>query len=538
MNRRTPLLALLLALAGCDSPSHLASQPLYAPAAQAVHATRAADGGATAITIDDVAALPEPVRGARDLKVAVGAVRVPVTRLATGYLAFSLPAGVVPPQDVAGNLQVLFVIDDARSVLVPLATGSPIRFADPPVRTSPADGGIAFGLDVYLEADTAADEAAYRFDWAAAPTAQGPWQPVPGEGKRLKWTPAAPGNYFIHVDAVAKATGRAWGATSSAAAVRVSTPKDIITTDPAAGALPRGNRVTLRFNRPAGLTGTALTYAWSQGPSAQGPWAPVGAIGSPTAAAVAWLPTELGSYFVRVDAADAATGAIQTFVSPQAVVFVTEDRPIITPERGIVKRGDAVRLTFNGQGAGEGPYAWYTARVAAPAGTAPSQAGGPPAWVPLVGEGRTIETIATDAGTYAYRVDVPQPDGAMKGFTTTNPVLSVTEPAQLVHSDPPFNAIVPTGSTSLVLDAAGIVEGQYHLVWSVSQNPQLGFTPMPYDGGNRRTAKRYTVTSKTTAMFQPGAYYVKVDATTLDGSRSYAFVSSAPAFTVTRQDER
>ena len=87
-------------------------------------------------------------------------------------------------------------------------------------------------------------------------------------------------------------------------------------------------------------------------------------------------------------------------------------------------------------------------------------------------------------------------------------------------------------------EAAGIVEGQYQLVWSYSLNPQLGFTPMPYDGGNRLTAKRYTVTSKTTAMFQPGAYYVKVDATTLDGSRSYAFVSSAPAFTVTRQDER
>lgn len=536
MSRSLLHLSLALLLVGCDSQMHLTGTPQLAalPSSQAVRATAVPGAAGTTITIDDPSVLPSPVRMAADLKAVIGQVSVAVTRMPNGSYVFTIPAGSKPPQDVAGNYEIVFVMDERLSQVVELNTGSPVQFGQPPVQTNPAGGSIALGLDIFLTANIATSTANvdnYQFTWSASTSAQGPWQPIPGQGKQVKWTPAAAGNYFIKIDAVDPASQQVYSTVTPAAVVFVTQPKDIIQTDPTSGAIQRGNAVTVKFNTPSGLTGANLSYAWSYGLTANGPWTTITGSGSQ----VTWLPTDVGNYFLKADVSNKDTGAVNTFVSPQAVVFVSESKPIVTADHPNAKRGDRINLTLNVPNPGSGPFAWYYARTSGPStsGGSPSLAGAPGTWVPLIGTGSSISTVTTDAGTYNFRVDIPQPDGSVKSFTTTNPVLNVTEPTPILHTTPAFTSFNPGSSTSLTLEATGVDEVNYHYLWYVSTNPAAGWTSLPFDAGNDQTKKSFTITGNTTARYPSGSYYARADAIANDGSVTYSFISSAPVFTVT-----
>lgn len=529
--RSTAIIVALL-LAGCDSQIHMTGTPAIAPAPQgaAVRAlTTDMPTGGKLVTIDNPQLLPEAVRTAADLKVAFGGVKVPVTRNPGGYYTFSVPASARIQQDLSGNLRVVFVMDDTKSQIVTLATGSPVQFAQPPVLTEPGPAFIAKGLDVILKANTAASTEQYQFTWSYGLSPQGPWQPIPGSGKEVEWTPPMPGNFFIKVDAVDRASQQAYSTVTPSALVFVSDAKDVITTEPPSGAIERGREVTLKFNRPSGLKGENLTYAWSYGASPQGPWQVISGDG----ASVNWLPTNAGSYFVKVETSNRETGDVNTFVSPQAVVFVNEGQPIVQVSSQTVDRGDAVQLTLGIPTAGDGPFTWYHMRAGAQTG-----------WTLMNGTSKSVTFITNEAGAYSFRVDIPQTGGGIKSFNTTDAVLNVAElGAPLLQSDPPNEVIAPGSSVTLQLNAAGVTEDKHKFTWYVSTNPAMGWTALPIDSTSDLYRKRYvwrTSLGGTTVGGQPisptsaGSYYVRVDATERTGTHSYTFTSAGPVFTVER----
>lgn len=518
---RSTALVLALLLAGCDSQIHMTGTPAIPPAppSSPVRALTTASAGGTVVTIDNPQLLPEAVRQASDLKAAFGGVKVPVTRNPGGYYTFVVPANARIQQDLSGNMSVVFVMNDTTSQIVTLATGSPVQFAQPPVLTEPNPAIITRGLDMTLKANTEASTDQYQFTWSYAMSAQGPWQPIPGTGKEVEWTPAQPGNYFIKVDAVDRASQQSYSTVTPAALVFVSDAKDVIATQPASGGISRGSEVTLNFNRPAGLKGESLSYAWSAAPSPQGPWQVINGNG-PT---VTWLPTVPGSYFVRVETSNRDTGDVNTFTSPEAAVFVSEGTPIVEVSQQTADRGDLVQLTLGIPTAGEGPFAWYFSTTGAQ---------GP--WNLISGQtGKNVDFITTAAGAYSFRVDLPQTGGGIKSFSTTEPVLNVAEIGEAVlGTDPPNQAINPGGSVTFALNAAGIDESKFRFTWYVSTNPAFGWTGLPLDDVDDLYRKRRRW--RTPATQSTGAYHVRVDASERNGSASYSFTSNGPVVVIER----
>jgi hypothetical protein len=518
---------LALALAGCDSQIHSGATPAAAPLGveSGVPAILAASAAGNVFTIQNPGLLPEAVRNATDLKVAIGTTKVAVSRNPGGYFTFSVPATAKLNPDVAGNVRVVFIMNDANSQIVILKTGSPVQFGTPPVVTTPNPAFVTRGLEVKLRANTDAPDAQYQFTWSAGLSPQGPWTPIPGEGKEVKWTPAVAGNYYIKVDAIERATQQAYSTVTPAATVFVTEGRDVVTTTPTSGSVERGSEVTLQFNRPAGLTGENLSYSWSAGPSAQGPFSPITGEG----ATVKWLPTAIGSQFVRVEVSNRDTSEVSTFVTPQAIVFVNEGRPIIQPSKQTIDRGDRVDLNLNIASAGNGPFSWYYSR-------------NPAAGFTLIsGNNKSVSFVAPDAGSYSFRVDIPQSSGGVKSFTTTEPVLNVTESQPIIQSVPANETVSPGGSTSLQLNARGIEEANYRFVWSVGFSAQGPWQSLPLDDVDDLYKKTRSVRTAAGApapadrvFLTPGAYYARVEATERTGTQSYTFVSSGPVFTVQR----
>lgn len=507
-----PILAVALALAGCDS--QIRSTAVHANAALGVPgdvlATVTQGPGGAQVTIQDPRQLPEPIRQAVDLKVAFGGTRVPVTRTPGGYYIFSIPASARVQQDVAGNLRVVFIMDDLSSQIVTLRSGSPVQFAQPPVLTAPAPAFIARGLDVRLTANTEASTEKYQFTWSYATSAAGPWQPIPGEGKTVEWTPPLAGNFFVKVDAVDRATQQAYSTTTPAAVVFVTDAKEVITTDPPSGGVARGRSVKLRFNRPNGLVGEAPTYAWSVAPSPQGPWQTLSGDGTE----ITWLPTAAGSYFAKVEVSDRRTGKVNTFVSPQAVVFVTEGSPIVAADPSTATRGTRVGLRLNLEVAEGAPVNWFYSRT----GNGPTAQ-----WLPLAGTARTNDLLVNEAGAYHFRIDVPDANGAVKTFTTSEPVLNVTEGAPIVAATP-RNA-QRGDRVSLALNL-GVPEGT-RVNWFYSRT------------GNGPAAQWQPLsgTGRTNAFLvnEAGAYHFRVDVPDANGAIK-PFTTSDAALTVTEGD--
>jgi hypothetical protein len=503
---------------GCDSNINLTGTPAAPPvtAEAGVPALLSASSAGQVVTIQNPSLLPEAVRTAGTLEAAVGGVKVVVSRNAGGYYTFAIPASAKTGIDVAGNLKVVFIIDDTKSQIVTLKTGSPVPFGQPPVVTDPSPAFVTRGLDVNLTANTDADLSKYQLTWAVGQSATGPFTAIPGEGKQVKWTPTVAGNYFVKIDVVDRASQATYSTVTPQAVVFVTEGRDVVTTEPASGSIARGASVKLKFNRPTQLANADLSYSWSVGASAQGPFTAI----QGNTETVDYLPTNVGNYFVKVDVTNKATGAVNTFTSPQAVVFVSEGQPIITPSTTTVERGGKVDLTLNVADPGPGPFTWYYS-------TNPGQ------WVLIPGNGKTNTIIVNPAGSYNFRVDISQATGGVKTFTTTDPVLNVIESHPLIQTDP-VNLTVKQGETiPLVLTAAGVDESSYRYVWSYSANPQAGWTTIPFDNVEDQYKKRFawktiSTVGNSTIVVPPGAYYVKVDAIEKSGTNTYTSTSRGP----------
>ncbi|MFP5503337.1 MAG: hypothetical protein ACLGIN_12685 [Candidatus Sericytochromatia bacterium] len=511
--RRLLALAAAVALAGCDSRSHFTLQP-PAPEAAVAAISRPQPAGARQIVIAETAPLPAEVRAARELKVSIQGQLLPVSKSPTGAYSFTIPAGLLPSEEKDGLMRLLLVIDAQRSRHVTIQTGSPIAFAADPVIA--ADGRVPAGMAVALEAATEASEEAYDFAWAYGPSADGPWQPIAQAGKRISWTPQQAGAYFLRIEASDRARQASHVAVTATPRLRVVEPDALFTLAPGSGTVDRGQAVDLGFAMPAGAPANQA-LAWYAGPGPQGPWTAL----TGKAASIRWMPTLPGSYHLRVDLGQPG-GTTSAVISSRPLVTVLEGRPIITPSRQAASRGDRVDLTLDLPEAGQGPFSWYAAR---PGG----------AWAPIPGGGATVKFLPDQPGVYNFRVDLPLPDGTVKTFQTTDPILSVAEPTQLFTTTPMPATARAGDDVTLRFNGRGVEDGAYHYAWYVSANPQAqGWTPLTLD---RPEDVRKTIRNWDIPLTQPaGSYYVRVDAIEDATGHTHTFVSTSPLVFVTLSD--
>lgn len=512
---RLPTLVLALLLAGCDSQIHMTATPANAPITASAGIPATLNATTNTVTINNPGLLPAAVQQASDLKVGIGGTKVQVTRAPGGYYTFAIPPGTKLQQDANGNITVTFIMNDQQSQIITLQTGSPVPFNSPAILTNPSPAYITQGLDVSLTANTDVDSNRYQFTWSYGASAAGPWLAIPDQGKTVKWTPAAAGNYFIKLDTIDRQTQQDYSTITPTAIVFVTDARDVITTTPGSGSVDFGGTVGLKFNAPSGLTAGNLNYAWSYSQAPTGPWTAITGSGDQ----VSWLPTALGSYYVRVDVTNQATGDVNTFVSPQSIVFVRQGTPIVTPTSPTANRGDKVTLTLNIPNPGSGPFTWYY-----------SVAGSVPNWALIPGNGSSVDLLVNQSGSYNFRVDLPQ-NGAIKSLTTSEPVLTVSEPTPLIQTTPPNEIVKPGGSATFVLNAAGVTEGDYNLTWAVSTSSVGPYYTLAPVSSADLTSKTFVWNVPATQT--PGAYYVQVTATQRTGNHnSYTFTSSAPVVTL------
>lgn len=528
-------LAACLTLLGCESEINLVGTPArpLQGESQAVRAILATSAAGTSVTIDEPTGLPAFVREARELKVAVGGQTVMVSRPSAGHYSFVLPAATRLVPDVAGNLKVLFIADERDSQLVTLQTGTPLQFGNPPVSTDPSPAFVVRGMKVRLVANTPVSTDRYEFSWFVSPTGLAPWQGIPAQGKEASWTPTASGNYHVRVDAIDRATRQAYTTVTPAAVVFVTESKGVVVTTPAGGAITRGQAVKLTFQKPEGFAGEASRVTWSYGASAQGPWTPITAQGT----SIDWLAPSVGNWHIKAEAVSASTGELASFSSSEPLVYVSEGLGVITANPSAVERGDRVALALNAEVPETASVAWFYSRTGASALGA--------TWTPLLGSTRANDLVVNEAGTYSFRADVAGPGGQVRTFTTTDPLVTVTEGSSPLVTSDPVNSVIKKGSAvTLRLNARGVDETRFTYLWFVTTNPGLGWSALPQkvDDAKRKTyfwetEQNVTVGPVTTLVQQPaGSYYVRVDATEIASPRrTYTFTSSGPVVTIENQ---
>lgn len=512
--RRFPIeLLVALAVTSCNSNVHFLGSPVNPPLADAsaIRATMTNVAEGLEVTIADPSLLPPAVRAASYLQVAFGTTLVTVARRPNGAYSFVIPPGVSLSRDVNGVLTVVFVMDRKGSQIVKLATGSPLVFGKPAIVTVPGSGVIARGQDTTLQANTDASTDQYDFTWSVSTSAYGPWQPIPGDGKVVKWTPLLAGNYYVTVSATERSTHRVYTTTSPEAVVFVTDTEDVVTTEPQTGSIVRGSSITLKFNPPSGLDTAEASYSWSAGPSAQGPWTSIPGARS----TLQWTPTAAAEYFVRVDVSSPGLAGVNSFVSPLPAVYVYESQPLITASATTVERGVPTLLTLNVPGVGPGPFNWYFAILT----------GGPLIWVPAGTGGAAFPFVPTDVGNYVFRVDLPQPDGSIKTFVSPEPTLSVVETVPIVTAYP---MSAPLGASVLLtthVPSPGAPLSWYYLCRdAVAPNAGLGAPTWVALDGIGPTVPFSPPT--------PGLYTFRVDVPQPDGTVK-VFINTQPALTVT-----
>lgn len=225
------------------------------------------------------------------------------------------------------------------------------------IQTNPNPGNIFKGETIQLIANIPySDEKNLNYTWSYSSSSMGaPFIPINGSGKKVNWTPIQAGSYFIKVDVTDNEKKTNYSFISSKALVFVSESNNIIRTEPNPGFINLGDSVTISVNIP-NTQNKSYKYSWSYSSSSVGPFFPISSTDQKvdTSSSTTWLPTNEGSYYVKVDVVDTQTGTLLSFTSPTAIVIVNEFTPFFetTPSPAIVKKDALIRLKarFNQQG--------------------------------------------------------------------------------------------------------------------------------------------------------------------------------------------
>lgn len=375
----------------------------------------------------------------------------------------------------------------------------------------------------------------FTFTWSYGVSPQGPFMPITGNTKNVEWTPNQSGSFYIKLEALDKSTGEVSTYTTTDPEVFVTENEGVITTDPQLGNIVRGNSIKLNAN----ITGNeSSSYSWSYAPSVQGPWQAIP--GSDKQ--VDWTPPSAGSFFVKVDVVDNQSNNVSTFISPKAIVFVTEATNIFRtdPLLANIKRGAFVNIFANIPGA-QGKKIQYNWSA--------STSGLPGSFQPLRNvkydiNTNTIRWRPDTEGSFYIKVDAVNIDNqSVSSFTSSNPIVFVNEITPLFTTDPPSGKILQDSNIDITADL------QYTngttFAWSYGPSTQGPWFTIGGSNVNKITwdkKNRPGGVDPRTGVYIPGSegkpagtFYVKVDLT--DNSTDKAtstFISKSPILFVER----
>ncbi len=290
-----------------------------------------------------------------------------------------------------------------------------VRDSDDRFIVTPSPASLVRGQSVVLGLrDIPADRS---INWFYAPSAQAPFQAIPGQGQNVRWTPAFAGNFFLRAEVtganVAKATY-----TSASALVNVTEATGVVNASPE-GAVSMGRSVRLSANVPSARTDA--TYTWTVGPSPAGPWQTAQTLDdNPKAAEINWYPGASGNYYVKVDMSN-PDGSAVSFVSTRALAFVSNSRDFFStnPTPANIGAQGAVTLgvTFQPPTSGLFTYAWSAGQ--SPVG-------------PFTALGASLNQSFSWVrpgipGNYYTKLDVIAPNRRGVSFVSSDPIVFVTE---------------------------------------------------------------------------------------------------------------
>ncbi|GIW22090.1 MAG: hypothetical protein KatS3mg068_1097 [Candidatus Sericytochromatia bacterium] len=442
----------------------------------------------------------------------------PVIKNADNSLSFTVPSSIKISS--AGKIKAFFVIKNQKSYFVNINTGPIFKLNNPGIIVKPANGIIVKGEKVYLTANLPNDKNKddYIFNWFYTTTGTAPYLPINGTSINADWIPNSVGNYFIKLDIIDKKTGITSSYTTPSSIVFVTENDNIIKTNPDNGKIVKGNSIILEANSPNIQENT--TYSWSYSTSSQsGVWRPI----SGNSKIVKWTPTESGSFFIKVDVAN-PNSEVQSFISPKAIVFVSENNDIFQTEplNGSINLGQYVNIKANISFLeGNNQYIWSYSNSGLP------------------GTFRNMTNIKTDISSPSIRWRVPEEgsffvkldvinsqNSSVLSFQSSNPIVFVTEKLPLFETNPKDGKILPDSTIEISTNVENIMNGSYVWSYGVSQSG-----PWTAIGGSISKTIKWEKQGKPT-----GTFYVKLDIT--DDStdkRVTTFISKNPIIFIEKQ---
>lgn len=457
--------------------------------------------------------LPEDLLNSEQIEVAFDNSKTlyPVVKNADNSLSFVVPASVKVSS--TGKIKAFFVVKNQKSYFVNISTGPIFKLNNPGVVVKPANGVIVKGEKVYLTANLPSDKNKddYIFNWFYTTTGTAPYIPINGTSANVDWIPNSVGNYFIKIDIIDKKTGITSNYTTPSSIIFVTENDNIIKTLPENGKIIRGNAITLEANTPN--IQDATSYSWSYSTSTQsGVWRPI----SGNSKSIKWTPTESGSFFVKVDIAN-PNSEVQSFVSPKAIAFVSENNDIFStePRGGSINLGQYVTINANISSLeGSSQYIWSYSNSGV-AGT----------FRPMTNVRADINTPnvrwrVPEEGSFFIKLDViNSQNSSALSFQSSNPMIFVTERLPLFETNPKDGKLLPDSAIEITTNIENILNGSY--AWSYGAS-QMG--PWTAIGGSISNKIKWDKQGKPT-----GTFYVKVDITDDSTDRKVnTFVSKNP----------
>ncbi len=214
-----------------------------------------------------------------------------------------------------------------------------VRDSNAVFSTIPSPATVARGESLTIALNQAGSESV---SWSFSASVQGPYQPIPGSGRSLRWSPLEAGSFYLRAIET-RIDGGTASYTSADPLVFVNERSDVVQTEPGSGRIMLGQPI--RLKSALDISNVSLRYEWLYASSAQGPFQPAQTLESNSQSAVTWYPPQAGSYFVRLIVSNAQSQTQTTFTSSQPVAQV-ESRPLFTtdPASGRIKNTDDIRI--------------------------------------------------------------------------------------------------------------------------------------------------------------------------------------------------
>jgi len=420
----------------------------------------------------------------------------------------------LPP--VAGSYYIKLQMTDKKTRVSSVYT-TPVALvyvtdADNVIGVTPNTGTLLRGSEVTLTSNVPnIIPGDFDYTWSYSTSSAGPFSTVSGNSQVIKWTPSTSGSFYIRLQTVNKKTNKVATYTSTDPLVIITENEDIIKTDPSLGNVVRGGTVKLDANVP--LTGDNLEYSWAYTLNpASGAWQSIPG----TSKTINWTPSVSGSFYVKVDVADKATNNLQTFVSPKAIVFVSEPKNVFatTPTTAYIRLGQLVNISASIPNENKElfQYNW----------TYSSSASGP--FSPMTNiknNGNTIEWRPATGGTFYVKVDaINITTQSVVSFVSPNPLVFVNDSQSLFSTDPASGRITTqsTMDIELNLSLADIKNGT--IAWSYGAS-----TAGPWIAISATTDPKVTWDRKPKTK---GTYYIKADIIDAIDKTVTTFISKNP----------